>query len=176
MTVAEHRPQPDAVADGISLEALVDEITTRFDNVMPQRTWGELTFFYNPGQVLKRGTYVCTIKDKDGENDRASNLDRDGVYRLNFCLPRPDYFERFGHPPERPGKGGVVEGGWEFTKLDQLLPHPVYAWMGWVSVLNPTDQTLRTLLPLLELSYAKAVRGFEQRLRKTDRMAGLPIP
>jgi hypothetical protein len=34
--------------------------------------WGERGIFYNPDRVLKKGVYVLTIKEKDGENDSAS--------------------------------------------------------------------------------------------------------
>jgi hypothetical protein len=29
-----------------------------------------------------------TIKEKDGENDKSSNLNRDGVFRVNFRFPK----------------------------------------------------------------------------------------
>lgn len=49
-------------------------------------SWGEKGVFYNPGQVLKRGVYILTIKEKDGENDKGSNLDRPGIFRVNLGL------------------------------------------------------------------------------------------
>lgn len=47
---------------------------------------GEKGIFYNPGKKLKRGVYVLTIKEKDGDNDRASNLSREEIYRVNCRL------------------------------------------------------------------------------------------
>ncbi len=44
-------------------------------------SWGEKGIFYNPGRVLKRGVYILTVKEKDGDNDKGSKLDRPGVYR-----------------------------------------------------------------------------------------------
>ena len=35
-------------------------------------TWGEKAVFYNPGNILKKGVYILTIKEKDGKNDKAS--------------------------------------------------------------------------------------------------------
>ncbi len=32
-------------------------------------SWGEKGIFYNPGRVLKRGVYILTVKEKDGDND-----------------------------------------------------------------------------------------------------------
>ena len=46
-------------------------------------SWGEKGIFYNPGRVRKRGVYILTVKEKDGDNDKGSKLDRPGVYRVN---------------------------------------------------------------------------------------------
>lgn len=54
------------------------------DGVVEVNSWGELGIFYNPGRILKRGVYVLTVKEKDGENDKASKLDRESVFRLNL--------------------------------------------------------------------------------------------
>lgn len=39
-------------------------------------SWGEKGIFYDPGHVLKRGVYILTVKEKDGDNDKGSKLDR----------------------------------------------------------------------------------------------------
>lgn len=150
----------------MSASAVADALVSSFDGLIPVETWGELAYFYNPGRQLKRGTYFATIKQKDGEHDRASRLDRPGVYRLNFSLPKPDYLERFGPLPDRPSKGGVICGEWDFTVLDRLTPHPVYGWMGWVSVLSPTPETFEHCRPLLALAHRQAVKRFERRSAK----------
>lgn len=127
------------------------------------QAWGESSLFYNPGRVLPRGVYLATIKEKDGANDSASKLDRDGIFRLNVGTSKPLYLERVGPPPSRPGKGGIVEGPWDFTKLNTLTPHPVYGWMSWVAVLNPPVETLDDMWPLIDAAYAKATASFEKR-------------
>ena len=123
-------------------------------------SWGERGIFYNPGLRRKRGVYVLTVKEKDGANDRASGLDREGVFRVNLGLRKETYRQRFGELPKRPPKGGVVELPCDFTALDTLLPHPVYAWMGWVCVLNPSAETFGALKPLVEEAYAYAQEKF----------------
>ena len=130
-------------------------------------SWGETGVFYNPGKVLKRGVYVLTVKEKDGDNDQASRLDRPGVYRVNLGPRKRTYVNLFGPVPKRPPKGGVVEGDMDFTQTDTLLPHPVYAWMGWVCVLNPSAQTFESMKPLIRESYMFAKEKFEKRVKKT---------
>lgn len=52
-------------------------------------SWGERGIFYNPNRTLKRGTYVLTVKEKDGANDKSSHLNRQGIYRVNLGLKKP---------------------------------------------------------------------------------------
>lgn len=153
----------------LDVQELNTWIMTNFEDVVPHYTWGEHSYFYNPSGLKPRGSYFLTIKQKDGANDTASNLDRPGVWRLNFGLPKATFIHCFGHPPSRPGKGMAVEGPWDFTALDQLMPHPVYGWMAWVSILNPSQKSFETLKPLIIQAYSKARDGFDKRsdLRKT---------
>jgi hypothetical protein len=154
------------VRAGLSPQLVGQAILTAYDGVVPIQSWGETSFFYNPGLALARGAYFCTLKEHDGENDRASALDRPGVYRLSFGVPPSTYARLFGPRPARPGKGGVVEGPWPFTALDRVTPHPVYAWMGWLSILNPSADTFAELRPLLGEAHRRARGTFEGRLRR----------
>ncbi len=164
------KPHIDAAIDpGLTFQQIADRISGGFQDVVPALSWGETSFFYNPRQRFQRGTYFCTLKDHDGPNDRASDLDRLGVYRLNFGVPVPTFIMLFGALPARPSKGKVVEGCWDFTALDVLTPHPVYGWMGWISVLNPSQATFDRMLPLLSQAYDKARKAFEKRQRKTPK-------
>lgn len=150
----------------IEIETVHRFITQELEGVVPKDAWGETSYFYNPGRVFDRGTYFATIKQKDGENDRASNLDREGVWRLNMGVSKGAYFELFGPPPPRPGKGGIVDGGWDFTAKDQLTPHPIYGWMSWLSVLNPSNETWEKCRLLLSGAHMRAQGNFEKRLVK----------
>ena len=47
-------------------------------------SWGEKGIFYNPDHVLKRGVYILTVKEKDGDNDKGSDLNRENVCRVNW--------------------------------------------------------------------------------------------
>ena len=54
---------------------ILDYCLSSLDDTILVESWGEKGIFYNPGLILKRGVYVLTIKEKDGDNDKASNLD-----------------------------------------------------------------------------------------------------
>jgi len=112
--------------------------------------YGERAIFYNPHRVAPLGRIFASIKDHDGPNDKAAGLSRPGVYRFAFCLTSERFADMFGTPPRRPPKGGVVDlGGYNLTRIGQLTPHPVYAWMRWVQILSPTPEQYESLKPLL---------------------------
>jgi hypothetical protein len=149
----------------VAQAAIADHIRDSFPGIVPAAAWGETGFFYNPGMVLPRGVYFATIKTQDGANDRASRLDRPGVYRFAFGIGQPAYRALFGHLPARPAAAGVVRTGHDFAALDILLPHPVYAWMGWVGVLNPGAATFERIKPLLAQAHGLAVSKFRKRAK-----------
>ena len=143
----------------ISQKAIEQYILSEFKYLNPLKTWGELSFFVNPGMKLKRGKYFATLKSNDGKNDKGSNLDRDNVFRLSIGLPPREYEAIFGLRPPRPVKGGIVEGDYDFTALDTLTPHPVYAWMGWVAILNPSEASFERCQDYLNAAYDKALKA-----------------
>lgn len=144
-------------------EEILEYCLLNLEGTIQVESWGESGIFYNPGGVLKRGVYVLTVKEKDGANDKASALNRPGVYRVNLGLRKPAYTHLFGPPPARPPKGGVVAVDADFTVQDRLLPHPVYAWMGWICVLNPSAGTFEALKPLIRENYEFAKEKFAKR-------------
>ncbi|MFN7230751.1 MAG: DUF6194 family protein [Brevundimonas sp.] len=149
----------------VSPAKMIATLLARFSGSVAIDAWGETSLFYNPGRILPRGVYFATLKEKDGENDRASQLDRANVFRFNVGTSRSLFFARFGPPPPRPTKGCTVEGNWDFTQLDVITPHPVYGWMSWVSVLNPSPQTLDEMDGMIDAAFLKAKAAFERKLR-----------
>lgn len=136
------------------------------DGTVMTESWGEKGIFYNPNGELKRGVYVLTVKEKDGENDRASRLDREGVFRVNLGVRKNTFLKMFGEIPARPPKGGTVDMPCDFTEADIILPHPVYAWMNWICVLSPAEDTFEKLKPLIGESYEYAKEKYEKRKGK----------
>ncbi len=139
-------------------------ILENFKDIYPVDTWGEKSFFLNPEKKLKRGTYFVTIKAKDGENDKASDLDREDTFRVNIGVSKEKYLSLFSSMPKRPAKGCIIEGNYEFQKKDIILPHPIYGWMAWISVLNPSELTFQKCKPLLEDAYSKALKTALKKL------------
>ena len=124
---------------------------------------GGTTFvMYDPDGRLppeRKQPFVTVVSDD--AHDTASDLSRPGVYRVNIGVSAETYRAHFG-PHPRTGADGLVDTGHDFTVLDTLLPHPVYAPMSWVCVLNPSADTVAALRPLLDEAYTRSVRKHAQ--------------
>lgn len=143
-------------------EQILQYCLKTLDGTVLTESWGEKGIFYNPNGKLKRGVYVLTVKEKDGENDKGSNLDREGVYRVNLGVRKNTFTEMFGTVPSRPPKGGIVDMPYDFTETNKILPHPVYAWMSWICVLDPSEETFEKLKPLIEEAYEYAKEKYKK--------------
>jgi hypothetical protein len=129
-----------------------------------ERYYGERSVFYNPGASAPLGVIFGSVKEHDGPNDRRSNLSRPGVYRIALGV-RPLTFRRlFGEVPRRPAKGELVAlDGFNLEGLNQLTPHPIYAWMSWVQVLSPSLDRFESLRPLLDEALVVAKERWQRR-------------
>lgn len=134
-----------------------------FSDLKIINSWGETSFFYNPDNLSPRGTYFCTIKEKDGEHDQASALHRNHTFRFNFGIAKTSFLKLFGHIPKRPLKGCVINGSYDFTQLDTLCPHPVYGWMCWIAIINPSKQSFNQLENLLLESYQLVLQKHQKK-------------
>ncbi len=96
----------------------------------------EATFYSLDEKHFPNFATIVTTDD----HDHASNLSRPGIFRLNIGVNRPT-FERLVGSMESP----------DYTVLDQILPHPVYAKQLWLSILNPSEESWERLVkPLLD--------------------------
>jgi len=116
----------------------------------PEISWGDTFFFTDREEANPHAFPFATIVTKDyGGFDDASNLNRPEVFRLNIGLSRDTFRSWFG-PSFSPSD-------YDFTALDTLMPHPVYAPQFFACILNPSDATFeQTVRPLLAEAYATA--------------------
>jgi hypothetical protein len=119
---------------------------------------GDTFYIYDPDRTLpdKQRFPFATIVTKDyGAFDHASNLNREGVFRLNVGVSRETFRSFFADVG--------TDGTHDFTALDRLLPHPVYGRQSWVCVLNPSAATFERVKPLLREAYEIAVARVQRR-------------
>src|SRR5262245_42769429 len=144
--------------------SIAQYITDTFDGVDVVVASGDAFFFCDPGRTLppdRRLPFATLVTDD--RYDNASQLSRPSVFRLNVGVSAATYRSLFGPQPSNPGAAGVVDTGHDFTALDQILPHPVYAPMSWICVLNPSDATFEAVRPLLAEAYDLAARRHATR-------------
>jgi hypothetical protein len=146
----------------ISIEEIIAYSLDTFPGLIEDRNWGERSLFYNPDRQLPKGTYFLSFKERDGANDSASKISP-GDYRLNVGISKAAFINRFGAVPARPAAGEVVQTGHDFSQQDRILPHPVYGWMWWIAILNPTHETFEEIKPLLSEAYERAVERSRSR-------------
>src|SRR5262245_55216597 len=149
----------------------VDVVVASREGGAPEVAWGDTFFSYDPSRQLPPAHRLpfATIVTKDyGDFDSASQLNRPGVFRLNIGVSKETYRSLFGPQPSPPPAGSAVETGHDFTALDQLMPHPVYATMSWVCVLSPSEATFEAVKPLLEEAYEMAVKRYNKSKSRAE--------
>ncbi len=133
--------------------AICDYIARTFAGVDVLEVSGTSYFFFDePDHKFPFATLVTT-----DEHDQASNLGRPSVFRLNVGVSKQTFQSLFGSGPAQSESGGP-DGGYDFTALDRIMPHPVYGKMYWLCVLNPGEETLEAVQTLLAEAYDMAVR------------------
>src|SRR5437764_863571 len=92
---------------------------------------GNSFFFYNPDPNVPpdhRFPFVTLVTND--LYDQFSNLDRPSVFRLNIGISKQTFRSLFGSP-KLPSWDSAAQSGddtydYDFTALDQVIPHPVY--------------------------------------------------
>jgi hypothetical protein len=154
-------------------EAMASRITNGMRDVREIRSWGDSYFIYDPMKDLPADRWLpfATIVTAD-RHDQVSDLDRPDVFRLNIGLTTSTYVARFGPPPTGRDAAELLGSRFDYTALDVVMPHPVYAGHHWVCVLNPGESTMPVVDELLAEAYAFAVRKDENRRRREGVTAG----
>lgn len=101
---------------------------------------GRTTFFRGPA----RGSPLAILVNRDSQTDRVSNLDRDGVFRLDFAVGEDSYRELIDEDSTN-----------IYSGFNRIMPHPRPERAGWVCVVKPREETFcDTIAPLLAEAFA----------------------
>jgi hypothetical protein len=122
----------------------------------PEVAWGDSFVFYDPDdREENRQLGFATIVTKDyGGFDEASNLNRPGVFRLNLSVGRQQFEAVLGYSPaEHASRAATID----YTALDHVLPHPIYAAQGWVAIVCPSERTDEQARALLKHAHQRAM-------------------
>lgn len=131
--------------------SLARYILETFDDAHQVAAEGVSFFFRGPDRKFP----FATIVTRDNDFDRASNLDRPGVFRLNIGIEKATFLQLFGAPALRGADPSESPSPFDLAALDTLMPHPAYGAMYWACVLNPVSSAEQACSLLVE-AYAKA--------------------
>jgi hypothetical protein len=123
----------------------VESFVAGLENVQREDNFGYAFFFVGEDHRLP----FVSISDSDNEYDRVSNLDREGVFRLNIGVSKTSFDSLF------PDSGA---GEIDYTVLDVFLPHPEYARQHFICILNPDAKAEATRQYILEAHSLAAAR------------------
>ena len=156
------RMTEDEVIEFVSNLPGVVAMTAGPENGAPESAWGDSFFFYDPAGDTpddRRFPFATMVVSDYAGFDTSSKLNRPGVFRLNINVGRTEFAELIGYPPAAHADNAER---FDYSALDQLIPHPVYATQGWVSILNP-GETSDTARRLLTQAHARAVSRHRHR-------------
>jgi hypothetical protein len=125
-------------------------ITTTYPETVVATALGATFFSLDEKHWPNFATIVTTDEHDVGS---PSNLARPDVFRLNIGVGRETFRRLVGSMSEP-----------DYTAIDQVLPHPVYARQRWLAVLNPSRETFDQLVkPLLTEAYDRLARSRRRR-------------
>ena len=140
------------IAPGPDPDEITRWITTTYPDTVVSHAMGATFFSLDESQWPNFATIVTTDEHDMGN---PSDLAREGVFRLNIGVGRETY-ERL--------IGSVVDP--DFSALDRIVPHPVYAKQRWIAILNPTRRTFdEVLAPLIAEAHARLVSSHRGKAR-----------
>lgn len=138
--------------DQQDVEAFIESVP----DVERGEAFGYTLFFVGSDRILP----FVTLIDSDRKHDNVSNLDREGVYRVNIGVSRETYRDLLGES----------EGPVDHSVLNQFLPHPHYARQHYVCILSPVgDRAAKTKELIVE---AHSLARDRQRRRSARRDNG----
>ncbi len=105
----------------------VEAFVAAMDNVQREDGYGYAMYFVGDDHMVP----FVSIADSDNEYDSVSNLNREGVYRINIGVGRKTFEALFGEKDDE---------GIDYTALDVFLPHPEYAKQHFICILNPAGE------------------------------------
>jgi Family of unknown function (DUF6194) len=161
-------PMLEFVSDDlIDATSFVDAVVRQLPGIVTSAGSGDTFLFYDPDGITDTDNRFPFGTVVTGDRyDAASRLDRDATtYRVNLGVPRASYEQLFGPAPRQAAGHEVIDTGFDYTATDTLVPHPFYAPLHWVAVVNPGMRTAARLAGLTEQAHALARSQYDRRRR-----------
>ncbi len=136
-------------------QAELEEYLVALDEVQRVENFGYSFFFVGDDHRMP----FVTIANSDNEFDNVSNLNREGVFRVNIGIKK----ETFKGLITEPASDSI-----DYSVLNTFLPHPDYAKQYFVCILNPTGSNLELAKQLITEAHSIAARRFRRKTETSE--------
>jgi hypothetical protein len=130
----------------------VEAFVGTLDNVQREENYGYSFFFVGDDHVVP----FVSISDSDNEYDTVSNLNREGVFRVNIGVSRETFESLVGETPSE---------NIDYSVLNVFLPHPEYSKQHFVCILNPSGENTEATKELILEAHSIATSRLNRRSR-----------
>jgi hypothetical protein len=134
-------------------QAEVEAFVSSLKNVQQTENFGYTFFFIGDDQMVP----FVTIAHTDNEYETVSNLNREGVFRINIGVSRKTFNDLVGEATYEPV---------DYSVLNTILPHPDYAKQNFICILNPADENVEKTKQLITEAHALALARFQRKATK----------
>jgi hypothetical protein len=110
-------------------QSALESFVAALPHVQRTDNFGYAFFFVGDDHRLP----FVTVAASDNEHDRLSNLDREGVFRVNIGVGK-DTFQKV--------VGRIDPAGADYSALNVFMPHPDYWRQNFLCVLNPAGENV----------------------------------
>jgi hypothetical protein len=131
-------------------QAEVEAFVGTLDNVQREENFGYSFFFVGDDHVVP----FVSMSDSDNEYDTVSNLNREGVFRVNIGVSRETFESLVGKMPSE---------NIDYSVLNVFLPHPEYAKQHFVCILNPSGENTEATKKLILEAHSIATTRLNRR-------------
>jgi len=131
----------------------VETFVAGLENVQRVENFGYTFFFVGDDHRLP----FVTLVNSDYGYDNVSNLNREGVFRVNIGISKETFKNLIGES----GSESV-----DYSVLNVFLPHPDYAKQNFICILNPSGENIETTKKLIEEAHAIAAARLRRKAKK----------
>ena len=122
----------------------VELFVEKLEDVQREENFGYIFYFVGEDHLVP----FVSIAASDNDYDRVSNLNREGVFRINIGVSRETFKALVGNAPAEI----------DYTALNVFLPHPEYTKQNFICILNPSGANEETTKKLMIEAYDLAAR------------------
>jgi hypothetical protein len=133
-------------------QAEFEAFVAGLDNVQREENFGYSFYFVGDDHRLS----FVTFANSDNQYDNVSNLNREGVFRINIGVSRETFKKLIAAPGAEPV---------DYSVLNVFLPHPDYARQHFVCILNPSGENVEITKKLIVEAHSIAAARLQRKAK-----------